>query len=83
MLGILPRVFYPWHQLNYVRIFEKDGVVVVEYETIDKAEPKDLTILERLLTRSPNLESPVPHRTVVGREWRPETETQGVAKHES
>jgi UDP-2,3-diacylglucosamine pyrophosphatase LpxH len=76
MLGLLPRVFYPWYQLNYVRIFEEEGAVVVEYERIEKSNPKDLSTLERLLTRHPDLDSPVPARTVVGADW---TDADGVA----
>ncbi|MFC4360310.1 metallophosphoesterase [Halobium salinum] len=79
VLGILPRVFYPWYQLNYVRLFEKDGAVVVEYEVIGKSDPKDLSLLERLLTRHPNLDSPVPRRTVVGNQWAAERQERATA----
>jgi UDP-2,3-diacylglucosamine pyrophosphatase LpxH len=65
VLGLLPRVFYPSYRLNYVRVFEEDGSVVVEYEVIEKRNPKELTLLERLLTRNPKIDQPIPERTVV------------------
>lgn len=70
LLGILPRVFYSWYRLNYVRIYEEDGSVVVEYEIIEKPNPSDLTRLERLLTRHPNIDNPIPRRSVVDSQWR-------------
>ncbi|MFC7046061.1 metallophosphoesterase [Halobacteriaceae archaeon GCM10025711] len=66
ILGVLPRVFYPTYLLNYVRIFEENDSVVVEYEVIDKPNPKELTLLERLLTLRPDGNQPTPGRTVVG-----------------
>ncbi|WP_255151109.1 metallophosphoesterase [Halorarius halobius] len=71
VLGLLPRVFYPSFRLNYVRVFEEDGAVVVEYAVIEKPNPTDLTLLERLLTRKPELYLPIPERTVVSSEWQP------------
>ena len=65
MLGLLPRVFYPSYCLNYVRVYEADGAVVVDYEVIDKETPNELTFLERLLTRRPSTGPPIPARTVV------------------
>ncbi|WP_010612668.1 metallophosphoesterase [Halococcus hamelinensis] len=65
VLGVLPWVFYPSFRLNYVRISEEDGAVVVEYRVIEKNEPKDLTRLETLLTRDPLPDESIPERTVV------------------
>jgi UDP-2,3-diacylglucosamine pyrophosphatase LpxH len=66
VLGLLPRVFYPSYRLNYVRIFEEDGSVVVEYEVIEKSNPKELTLLERVLTSTPPATPSIPDRSVVG-----------------
>ncbi|XVH33709.1 metallophosphoesterase (plasmid) [Haloferacaceae archaeon DSL9] len=63
--GLVPWVFYPSFRLNYVRISESDGSVVVDYRVIDKPRPKDLTLLEKLLTRRPRPDDPIPARTVV------------------
>ncbi|MFC7099021.1 metallophosphoesterase [Halobaculum marinum] len=65
VLGLLPLVYYPSFRLNYVRIREVDGDIVVEYETIQKQQPHDLTVLERLLTLAPRGDDPIPARTVV------------------
>ena len=65
VLGLLPWVFYPSFRLNYVRITEEDGAVVVDYRVIRKENPKDLTVLERILTRNPRLDESIPERTVV------------------
>jgi UDP-2,3-diacylglucosamine pyrophosphatase LpxH len=64
-IGLLPRVFYPSFLLNYVRIGEADGSVVVEYEVVEKPDPKELTLLERLLTWHRAPEQQIPERTVV------------------
>jgi UDP-2,3-diacylglucosamine pyrophosphatase LpxH len=69
LLGVLPWVFYPSYRLNYVRIFEADGSVVVEYEVIPKSNPEELTLLERVLTRAPKRGDPIPQRTVVKPAW--------------
>ncbi|WP_276255536.1 metallophosphoesterase [Halomontanus rarus] len=66
VLGLLPSVFYSSFRLNYVRIFEEGGSVIVEYEVIEKSNPKDVTLLERLLTRKPKIYQTIPERTVVG-----------------
>jgi hypothetical protein len=65
MLGLLPSVFYSSFLLNYVRVFEENGAVIVEYEVIEKSNPKDMTLLERLLTRKPKIYQAIPERTVV------------------
>ncbi|MFC7229332.1 metallophosphoesterase [Salinirubellus salinus] len=65
LLGLLPRVYYPSYQLNYVRISEADGDVLVEYEVVPKANPRELTRLESLLTLTPDTEPPIPRRSVV------------------
>ena len=65
VLGLLPWVFYPSFRLNYVRITEENGAVVVDYRVIEKENPKDLTVLEKILTRNPRLDESIPERTVV------------------
>jgi hypothetical protein len=71
MFGILPRVFYPWYRLNYVRLAEENGSIIVDYEIIEKSNPRDLSLLERLLTRHPDVDSPIPERTVLDSAWQP------------
>ena len=73
-VGVLPPVFYSSYQLNYFRLTPADdGRVVVEYEVVDKEDPRDETLLQRLVTRSPKRSESIPDRTVVG----PEVEGRG------
>jgi UDP-2,3-diacylglucosamine pyrophosphatase LpxH len=66
ILGVLPPVFYTTYRLGYFRLSPTaDGDVVVEYDTVPKADPADETLLERLVTRSPGPLEPIPDRTVV------------------
>ncbi|AGN00064.1 metallophosphoesterase [Salinarchaeum sp. Harcht-Bsk1] len=66
VIGVLPPVFYASYRLNYFRFSSTDdGAVVVEYESVQKPDPDDETLLERLVTRSPAPPEPIPDRTVV------------------
>jgi len=66
IFGLLPPVYYSSYQLNYVRVTAADdGGVLVEYDVIDKADPGDETVLQRLLTRSARSHTSIPHRTTV------------------
>ncbi|WP_440991791.1 metallophosphoesterase [Haloarchaeobius baliensis] len=66
VIGVVPPVFYSSYRLNYFRLSPADdGGVLVEYEVIEKPDPDDETLLQRLLTRSPKQQTPVPARTVV------------------
>ncbi|WP_435072914.1 metallophosphoesterase [Halorubrum sp. HHNYT27] len=65
-LGIVPPVYYSSYQLNYFRISPSDdGGVSVKYETIDKADPSDETLLQRFLTPAPKRRSELPAETVI------------------
>jgi UDP-2,3-diacylglucosamine pyrophosphatase LpxH len=48
-LGFLPKVYAPFFCLNYFRISETNGKIAIDYHKIDKAAPRDLTLLQRLL----------------------------------
>ncbi|WP_410765045.1 metallophosphoesterase [Haloferax sp. DFSO60] len=69
MFGLLPWVFYPSFLLNYFRITEEDGSVVIEYHIVDKSKPADLSLLEKLLTRTPKLNASIPECTVIDGDW--------------
>lgn len=63
----LPDIYAPFFCLNYFRIGESEGKIVIDYHKIDKEQPKDLSSLQRLLIfkrrrRSPD---PVPERTLL------------------
>ena len=64
--GILPPVYYSSYRLNYFRLSPaEDGGVLVEYEVIEKPDPRDETRLQRLLTRSPKQSPVLPDPIVV------------------
>ena len=66
LFGVLPPVYYSSYQLNYFRISEaEDGGVRVEYDVIDKPDPDDETLLQRLLTWAPTGDTVLPAETVV------------------
>jgi UDP-2,3-diacylglucosamine pyrophosphatase LpxH len=66
-LGLLPPVFHPSFRLSYYRITAEEGAVVVEYDEVDKANPSELSALERLVSKRPRRESEIPERTVIER----------------
>ncbi len=64
-IGILPPVYYPSYRLNYFKIDGEEGNVVIEYHTIEKEAPNELTLVQRLLSRRPKMKNDVPKRTVI------------------
>ena len=66
---LVPDVYVPSYRLNYFTISEKDGNVRVSYEIIPKAPPRDLTILERLMSlgRRPRDRDAIPAETLIRR----------------
>ncbi|KTG09734.1 phosphoesterase [Haloprofundus marisrubri] len=77
LLGLLPPVYYPSFQLNYFRVSadpESGAGVLFEYETVEKTAPKELTLLQRLLIRTPKTQQTIPARTVVGSSAESESE---------
>ena len=68
LLGVLPPVYYASYQLNYFRLSAADdGGVLVEYEVLEKPDPDDETLLQRLLAQPPRRQRSLPDRTVVDR----------------
>ncbi|KAB1190576.1 phosphoesterase [Haloferax sp. MBLA0076] len=82
LLGILPLVFYSSFRLNYFVISPADGAVAIEYHRIEKEDPRDLTLLEKLLTRKPKIEDSIPKRTLVGTEWESGAELETQPTHQ-
>ena len=65
---LLPSVYHPSFRLNYFRISEDGGQIVIDYERIQKAAPRELTLLQRLVSRRPKHDAldDIPKRTVAG-----------------
>ena len=65
---LLPAVYYPTFRLNYFRIFDEGGRVVIEYKLIPRATVSGLTFLQKLVTlgRKRAVNFHIPSRTVLG-----------------
>lgn len=65
---LLPSVYHPSFRLNYFRISESEGRITIDYERIQKAAPRDLSRLQRLVSRKPQRDAleDIPQRTVIG-----------------
>ena len=66
-IGFLPEIYVPFFCLNYFKISAANGKISIDYHTIGKDPPPDLSLLERLLIfkkrrRTPD---PIPKRTVL------------------
>jgi hypothetical protein len=68
VFGQLPPVYIPAFRLNYLRMVEEDGRLVIYYERIEKKPPSELTWVQRLLTltKRPPAGATIPKRTIVG-----------------
>jgi UDP-2,3-diacylglucosamine pyrophosphatase LpxH len=66
-IGLLPSVFHPSFRLSYFRITAEDGAVVVRYDEIDKPNPSELSVLQRLVSKRPASESEIPEESVIER----------------
>ena len=63
----LPKVYVPFFCLNYFKISETEGKVAIDYYTIHKDQPKDLSLLQRLMVfkRRRQTPDPIPERTLL------------------
>ena len=66
-IGFLPEIYVPFFCLNYFKISAANGKISIDYHTIGKDPPPDLSLLERLLIfkkrrRTPD---PIPKRTML------------------
>ncbi|WP_327050889.1 metallophosphoesterase [Halomicrococcus gelatinilyticus] len=64
-IGLLPPIYRPSFRLNYFRISEEAGDVLVEYETVEKEARQELSFLQRLLAERRPPAPEIPDRTVV------------------
>ncbi|MHB9288202.1 metallophosphoesterase [Halobacteriales archaeon Cl-PHB] len=63
-IGLLPPVFYPSFRLSYFRVTAgDDGAVLVEYDEVAKADPSELSLLERMVSKRPRQAAEIPDRT--------------------
>ena len=63
--GFLPEVYVPFYCLNYFKISKVDGKIAIDYYKIDKEQPRELNLLQRLLVlkKRTKTQEPIPERT--------------------
>lgn len=66
-LRYLPAIFVPSYCLNYFRISEADGRILIDYEVFEKDHGQELDVLQRLLASraTGQRKEPIPRRTVL------------------
>jgi hypothetical protein len=66
-VGFLPQLYVPFFSLNYFMISETDGKIAIDYHKIHKDQPKDLSLLQRLLVskKRGKAQDPIPERTLL------------------
>ena len=64
---LLPSVYRPSFRLNYFRIGEDEGKITIDYQRIQKAAPRDLSLLQRLVAKKPQRDAlqDIPERTII------------------
>lgn len=65
---LVPDIYYPSFRIGYFRLVPDDEGVVVEYHPIEKRTPRELTLLQRVLTwrkRGGPDDTTIPRRTVI------------------
>jgi len=65
---LLPSVYHPSFRLNYFRISEDDGRIAIDYERIQKAPPRELSLLQRMVAKRPQRDAleDIPERAFIG-----------------
>lgn len=65
--GYLPDIYVPSYFLDYFKITEEGGSIIVEFMKVEKAQPKELDLLQRILVsgKQPKPDESIPARTVL------------------
>ena len=65
--GYLPDIYVPFYFLDYFKLSEADGAIAIDFQRVDKAQPQELDLLQRLLISRKRLrmEDPIPARTIL------------------
>jgi hypothetical protein len=65
--GYLPDIYVPSYFLDYFKLSEADGAIAIDYQRVDKAQPQELDLLQRLLIsrKRRQMEEPIPARTIL------------------
>ena len=65
--GYLPDIYVPFYFLDYFKLSEADGTIAIDFQRVDKAQPQELDLLQRLLIsrKRRQMEDPIPARTIL------------------
>jgi UDP-2,3-diacylglucosamine pyrophosphatase LpxH len=65
--GYLPDIYVPFYFLDYFKLSDADGSIAIEYQRVDKAQPQELDLLQRLLIsrKSRQMGETIPERTIL------------------
>lgn len=65
--GYLPDIYVPSYFLAYFKIWEVDGVMTIDFHRVDKPQPQELDLLQRLLVSKKRAlsEEAIPQRTTI------------------
>jgi len=65
--GYLPDIYVPLYFLDYFKLSEADGAIIIDFQRVDKAQPQELDLLQRLLIsrKRRQTEDPIPARTIL------------------
>jgi UDP-2,3-diacylglucosamine pyrophosphatase LpxH len=66
-LGYLPDIYVPFYFLDYFKLSEAGGNIAIDFQRVDKAQPQELDLLQRLLIsrKHRQMEEPIPERTIL------------------
>jgi len=65
--GYLPDIYVPFYFLDFFKLSDVGGTIAIDFQRVDKAQPKELNLLQRLLIsrKRRQLEEPIPARTIL------------------
>jgi predicted phosphodiesterase len=65
--GYLPDIYVPFYFLDYFKLSDADGSIAIDFQRVDKAQPQELDLLQRLLIsrKRRETEDPIPERTIL------------------
>lgn len=65
--GYLPDIYVPFYYLDYFRISLVDGAIAIDFQMIPKAQPRELDLLQQILTsmKRRRTEDHIPERTIL------------------
>lgn len=65
--GYLPDIYIPSYYLDYFKISEVDGAIAIDFQQVEKAQPPELDLVQRILVsrKRRQAEEPIASRTIL------------------